>query len=65
MPEIIGQRGILCAISILGNASHLEFLLSQIRGTMAVEGVKWVRDNCGMTDYLQAITAVYRRVLAK
>jgi glycosyltransferase involved in cell wall biosynthesis len=69
MPEIIGQneRGILCRnIDALEMSSHVEFLLShpEIRRTMACEGVKWVRDNCGMTDYLQAITAVYRRVLA-
>jgi glycosyltransferase involved in cell wall biosynthesis len=68
MPEIIGQneRGILCRnIDALEMSSHVEFLLShpEIRRTMACEGVKWVRDNCGMTDYLQAITAVYRRVL--
>ncbi len=69
MPEIIGQneRGILCRdIDASEMSSHLEFLLSQpeIRGTMAGEGVKWVREHCGMTDYLKAITAVYRRVLA-
>jgi glycosyltransferase involved in cell wall biosynthesis len=69
IPEIIGQneRGILCrGIDALEMSSHVEFLLShpEIRATMASEGVKWVRDNCGMTDYLQAITAVYRRVLA-
>jgi glycosyltransferase involved in cell wall biosynthesis len=69
MPEIIGQneRGILCRnIDALEMSSHVEFMLShpEIRGTMAGEGVKWVRDNCGMTNYLQAITAVYRRVLA-
>jgi hypothetical protein len=45
---------------------QLEFLLShtEIRRAMACEGVKWVRDNCGMTGYLQQVTAVYRRILA-
>jgi glycosyltransferase involved in cell wall biosynthesis len=69
MPEIIGQneRGILCrSIDALEMARHLEFLLSrpEIRSTMACRGVKWVRDNCGMPDYLQEIAAVYQRVLA-
>lgn len=69
MPEIIGQneRGILCrSIDALEMASHLEYLLShpEVRGKMSCEGVQWVRDNCGMTNYLQKITAVYRRVLA-
>ena len=69
MPEIIGQneRGILCrGIDALEMSSHVEFLLShpEPRGTMASEGVKWVRDHCGMTKYLQTITGVYRRVLA-
>jgi glycosyltransferase involved in cell wall biosynthesis len=69
MPEIIGQneRGILCrSIDALEMVSHLEYLLShpEIREKMSCEGVQWVRDNCEMTDYLQKITAVYRRVLA-
>lgn len=69
MPEIIGQneRGILCrSIDALEMARHLEFLLArpEIRGLMGCEGVKWVRNNCRMTDYLQEITAVYKRVLA-
>ena len=69
MPEIIGQneRGILCrSIDPSEMARHLELLLShsEIREAMGREGVKWVRDHCGMTDYLQAIAAVYRRVLA-
>jgi glycosyltransferase involved in cell wall biosynthesis len=68
MPEIIGQneRGMLCrGIDALEMSNHLEFLLShpEIRGTMACEGIKWVRDHCGMTEYLQTITGVYRRVL--
>lgn len=69
MPEIIGQneRGILCrSIDALEMVSHLEYLLShpEIREKMSCEGVQWVRDNCEMTDYLQTIAAVYRRVLA-
>jgi glycosyltransferase involved in cell wall biosynthesis len=69
MPEIIGsnERGILCrSIDALEMSSHLEFLLShpEIRGTMAVEGVKWVRINCAMPKYLQEISAVYRQALA-
>lgn len=69
MPEIIGQneRGILCrSIDAVEMCSHVEFLLArpQIRGAMGGEGVKWVRDHCGMRGYLQEITAVYKRVLA-
>ena len=69
MPEIIGhnERGILCrGIDALEMSGHVEFLLlhPELRGTMASAGVKWVRDHCGMTKYLQTITGVYRRVLA-
>ena len=69
MPEIIGQneRGILCrSIDALEMSSHLEFLLShpEVRRTMAGEGVKWVRINCGMSEYLHKIAAVYGQALA-
>jgi len=68
MPEIIGQneRGILCrSIDAQEMSRHMEFLLShpEIREKMAAEGVKWVRINCGMPEYLQKIAAVYRQAL--
>jgi glycosyltransferase involved in cell wall biosynthesis len=69
MPEIIGQneRGILCGgIDPLEMAAHLEFLLAhpEVMGTMGCEGIRWVRTNCAMPDYLQKIAAVYKRALA-
>lgn len=69
MPEIIGQnkRGISCRnIDPMEMSKHLDYLLShpEIRATMGRDGIAWVQANCGMTNYLHKIAAVYKRVLA-
>jgi glycosyltransferase involved in cell wall biosynthesis len=69
MPEIIGEneRGILCGrIDAQEMSTHVEYLLAhpEARETMGQAGVNWVRRNCGMTQYLEAMAAVYRRALA-
>jgi len=68
LPEIIGQneRGIVCQTLDPGEMSrHLNDLLSSpaVWERMSSQGVKWVRQTCGMPAYLENIAQTYDRVL--